>query len=624
LLAVSFLVVTYYALHQGSYSLIDRQQIAVFVWVAIGLAAICGVLPAVKPPRVLLIPLIAILAYAAWTLLSLTWTESAERTFAEFARIVGYLGVLVLVWIGIGRTTWRLIAAGLISAGVLVCFLTLLSRLWPAMFPSDTVAINLKTTRINYPFGYWNAVGCWSAMTVTLCLAYAGHARSAIVRGLALAAVPICAAGLYLAVSRAGFGGAAVGVLALVVLSRNRWLTFIQAVLAAIASGALMVVINRHQEIALGKGTEGAWSVAAMAAIAAFALFLVAFLGRRSELGAKLRMKPERGRPLAIAAIGFVVVALIAAVAISGGKAYDEFSGKTAGVDPASTSTDRLAQLNGNRHNLWDSAYRAFKSEPVHGIGPGTFEFWWSRDGVNGEFVRDVHNIYLEALAETGIVGLLLLLTFFVGLLWAALAARRYLTESDREGVGIHAGLTAVFAVFIVQAAADWMWESTAITVFALGAIAVASSASSGPRERRQGDATKSVGILVASALAVIVMLPGLSNQRQIAKSQAAFRAGDKQLSLAAADDAISAESWSATAYSQRALALEAAGNLAAARDAIERAEELEPYNWRWPIVASQIYVKLGDADAATKAFARARELRQFSPIFGKESPQIR
>lgn len=597
---------------------------AVFVWVAIGLAAIFGVLPAVKPPRVLLVPLVAILAFAAWMLLSLTWTESAERTFAEFARIVGYLGVLILVWIGVGRTTWRLVAAGLLTAGVLVCFLTLLSRLWPAIFPSDTVAINLKTTRINYPFGYWNAVGCWSAMTVTLCLAYAGHARSAVVRGLSLAAVPICAAGLFLAVSRAGFGGAIFGALIVVIFAQNRWLTFFQTLLAVGGSAALMRSIDLHQEIALGRGTAGASSVAAVAIIVGVLLFAVGFIGRQTALDTRLRMKPELGRPLGILGVVLAVLVLVAGVATVGGRAYDEFRGKSVVVVTSKGSTDRLAQLNGNRHNLWDSAWSAFESQPLHGIGPGTFEFWWGRGGVNSEFVRDVHNIYLEALAETGIVGLLLLLAFFGGLLWSSWWVRRSLVDRRSDAIGIHAGLVAVFLVFMLQAAADWMWESTAIAVFALTAVALATSAASESRQRDEATATRSVGLLVIAALAVILMLPGLSNQRQIEKSQAAFRSGNYGEAATAADKAIQAQSWSATAYAQKALALEAAGELEAASTAIGLAQAKEPFNWRWPLVASGIFVKLGDSEAAATAFKRAQELRRYSPLFGQKAVPIR
>lgn len=611
LLASSSFVIAYFALHHGSYSLIDRQQMAVFVWVAIGVAAVAGVLPAVKPPRVLLIPLLAILALAAWTLLSMSWTESGERTFAEFARIVGYLGVLVLVWIGVGRATWRLVAAGLLSAGVLVCLLVMLSRLWPALFPSDTVAQNLKTTRINYPFGYWNAVGCWCAMTITLCLAYAGHARSALVRGLALGVVPMCSAGLYMAVSRAGFGGVVLGALVVVVLSHYRWLTFIQTVLAAAGSAAVMVTLHAHQQIATGAGTAGARDVVLATVLAGGALFLTAFFCRRFEIDELLKMPPDIGRPLARAGALAGVLAAVALAVAFGGRAYDEFTAKQV-VDVSTASSDRLAQLNGNRHNLWTSAWHAFEQHPLTGIGPGTFEFWWSRDGVNGEFVRDVHNIYLEALAELGAPGLILLLAFFCGLLWTAWAARRGISGPER---GIQAGLIAVFAGFLFQAGFDWMWESTAVAVLALAAVAVAGASGSETRTEPAG-ASKPLAIAVASALAVIVMLAGLANARQIERSQAAFRAGDNAAAVRHADDAIDAERWSATAFSQRALALEAMDDDAAALAAIKVAEAKEPYNWRWPLVAAKIYVKLGDPEGAAASVRRARELRPFLPIF--------
>ncbi len=595
---------------------------AVFVWVGVGVAAICGVLPAVKLPRVLLVPLIAILGLAAWTLVSLAWTESAERTFAEFARIVGYLGVVILIWLGVGRSTWRLVAAGLLTAGVLVCFLTMLSRFWPALFPSDTVAINLKTTRINYPFGYWNAVGSWSAMTITLCLAYAAHARSGIVRGLALAAVPMCSIGLYLALSRAGFGGVLIGIIVLLVLAEWRWLTFIQTLLAAVGSLVVILALQGHRELVEGTGSGGAWSVALVLTLVGGVLAAFAAVGRSKRFGQRLKMHPISGRRFSIAVVSVAVVAIAFLVAAWGGSAYDEFTGGDTGAIATNDET-RLLQLNGNRNNLWASAWRAFEANPIGGIGAGTFEFWWSRDGTNGEFVRDVHNIYLEALAEQGVVGLVLLLAVFLGLLLAAWRARSPLMERDRGAVGVQAGLIAVFAGFMFQAGVDWMWESTAVAVFALVAVAIASVVSSEPRDAPAG-ATRSVGLLLLSLLAVITMFAGLSNARQIEKSQNAFRAADYKNSLAAADDAIRAESWSATAYGQRALALLKLGELGQAQAAIDLAEQKEPTNWRWPLITLQIAIADGDPIGAVEARRRALKLRRFSKSLGERSPGVR
>lgn len=622
LLAVSFLALTYYALHHGAYSLIDRQQAAVFVWVAVGVAAVCGLLPAVRPDRTLLIPLAAIVGLAAWTLLALAWTESAERTFNEFARIVGYLGVLVLIWLGVGRRTWRLVSAGILAAGALVCCLIVASRLWPGLFPPDTVAANFHTTRINYPFGYWNAVGCWCAMTLTLSLAYASHARSGLVRAAALAVVPVCVVGLYLALSRAGFGGALVGATLVVLLARWRWLTFLQTVLAAAAGMAAIMVVRSQPAIAGATGSQGAGRVAAVLVGLGVLLGAFAWTSGRLSLGPRLRMDERLGRRLGLAAaLAAALVALVAAVSF-GGKAYDQFTGKnvaTVSQDPSA----RLAQLSGNRHNIWDSAFAAFEHRPLLGTGPGTFEFWWSRNGTNREFVRDAHNIYLEALAETGVIGFLLLIAFFAGLLLAAWSARRKMIARGSSGTGIHAGLIAAFVVFAFQSSVDWMWESTAVAVFALAAIAVAGAAASRTRKEPLG-ATRPLLLAVASALAVIVMLSGLAAERQIQKSQTAFRAGDNREALAHANDAINAQGWSATAWSQRALVLEEMGRPQAALASIRAAEAKEPYNWRWPLVESKLLVALGEPTAAAEALRRTERLRPYLGIFGRESPELR
>ena len=64
LLATTASVLTYYALHHGSYSLIDRQTMGILAWVAVGAGAAFGVLPAVRPSRVALVPILALAGLA--------------------------------------------------------------------------------------------------------------------------------------------------------------------------------------------------------------------------------------------------------------------------------------------------------------------------------------------------------------------------------------------------------------------------------------------------------------------------------------------------------------------------------------------------------------------------------
>lgn len=607
--AVTFGFLTYYALHHGSYSLIDRQTNAVILWVMIGAGAAFGIFPAVRQPRVAWLPFFALLAMAVWTLIALSWTESAERTVNEFARILGYLGVVGLVLLTVGRRSWRMAAAGLLTAGVLVCCLTLLSRLWPSIFPVDTVSENFGTSRISYPFGYWNAVGCWASMTIAMCVAYAAHARSWVVRALALGAVPVCACVLYLTLSRAGVGGLVIGVVVSILLGKNRWLAAGQTAIAAAVSLAAVLMLRGQSELVDATGTGGAWTVIFVVASAAIVLGAVAAAGHQLDLGKRLRMSRGLGRTLGVAGAAVALMAGVFLLASYGGQVWDEFKGTTE-LTQAATDDGRLGDLSGNRYNIYASSVEAFESAKLGGRGPGTFEFWWSRNGTNAEFVRDTHSIYLEALAETGTVGLALLLLFFGAALTAALIARRNLLRRPSSDLGVQAGLIAVFAVFLLQAGVDWMWESTAVAVLALLAITMATCVSGSTRSRVQS-ASLSVGMVVTAVVAVILLLPGLSAERQIEKSQVAFRDGDLSAAVRFAKRAAVSESWSANAHAQLALVHLANGDLEDALTSIAICQKLEPFNWRWPLVGTRIAVAAGDPASAARSYRRAQALRK-------------
>src|SRR4051812_50123792 len=83
---------TWLALHGGGYDLVIRQQTALVVWWVIAAGFAFGVLPRGRPDRGLIIAGAALAGLILWTLLSLTWTESSERTWAEISRLIGYAG----------------------------------------------------------------------------------------------------------------------------------------------------------------------------------------------------------------------------------------------------------------------------------------------------------------------------------------------------------------------------------------------------------------------------------------------------------------------------------------------------------------------------------------------------
>src|SRR5215212_1601603 len=131
-------VIVYLALRNGGYDAIPREQVGVAVWwiVLIGVAA--GVFQPLRAGRPLLLILVPLALYAAWTVASFAWTDSAERTGVEVARVVTYLGFAALAagLAASGRS--RQMANGVFTGCIGIALLAVLSRLHPTWFPEVT------------------------------------------------------------------------------------------------------------------------------------------------------------------------------------------------------------------------------------------------------------------------------------------------------------------------------------------------------------------------------------------------------------------------------------------------------------------------------------------------------
>jgi O-antigen ligase len=133
------------------------------------------------------------------------------------------------------------------------------------------------------------------------------------------------------------------------------------------------------------------------------------------------------------------------------------------------------------RTEVWTVAWRMTEAHPIAGVGlnnfgtdagdyvlaPGSLK----RVRLLVDHPTVVHNIYLQLLAETGIVGLLLFLTVATGCLRAAwLAGRRFSARADPIGETLAcavlvAGISILAAGFFISAGVDTrMW-----ILFALG-----------------------------------------------------------------------------------------------------------------------------------------------------------
>jgi O-antigen ligase len=261
-----------------------------------------------------------------------------------------------------------------------------------------------------------------------------------------------------------------------------------------------------------------------------------------------------------------------------------------------------------------------FKEEPVHGEGAGSYEAWWAQHGELSFFVRDAHSLYVEALGELGIVGLVLLLGFFVTSV--AVGATRLMAEDEEQRAAV-AALLAVAAGYLLEAGIDWMWELTAVSVVAMVALGLLTGPSTLPPapfavERTRRPLVGVLAVIVALALIVAEGVPVLATM-SIRHSQDAAAANDSKKAL---DDALAAKSiqpWAASPYLQIALVREQAGQLPEAHAAIAQAIDRDPVDWRLWLVKARLETKSGLIEQARESLARARELNPRSPLLSAE-----
>lgn len=476
---IPFALIVYLGWRRGGFEEQIRGPIGTLLWVLVAGGLASWALPRARISRLAWIGLGLLVAFAAWTTLAIGWTSSSGRSVTEAARVATYAGAFAAALLIGGRERLRTIAGAVAAGCAVIAAVALLSRLHPAWFPEDLDVQRLigAETRLRYPVGYWNALAGLVAIGIPLMAWAATAARSLALRGLAAAVIPMMALTIYFTYSRAGAITAVVGLLVYVALSRRR--LELLPPLAAIGALSAVVVWQGSRRDALGdalgdslahsQGNEMIVIVIVAGAIAAIAVAGLASAQRR-ELVPRMPEVPRRATLIALAATAAVL--LVGFVAAGGvGSVSDRFDSFK---EPASPGTDsaRLTSAGGNgRWQYWSAAVDAFESEPVRGIGPGTYEFWWNEHRDVPGVIKDAHSLYVETLAELGVVGLLLLASFVVLVL--VTGARRALAAAGERRAAL-AALSGAALTFALGAGVDWLWEFGALVIaFMLIAAAI-------------------------------------------------------------------------------------------------------------------------------------------------------
>jgi tetratricopeptide (TPR) repeat protein len=643
------LLILYLAFAGGGFDPIVYGRVGVGLWWLLLLAAAFGGAGLKPIPTAGLLAVGLLTAFATWTGLSMIWSESADRSAQELARASTYLGALVGALLLRSLIGMRLLLGAVAAAIGVIAAAAVLSRLQPSLIGDNETAtlVGAAVARLNYPVNSWNGLAGLIAIGAPLLVFFGAHARQPAVRSLACAALPILALGLFLTLSRGGSIALATGLIAMLALHpvRRRLLPPLVAGLAG--GGALIAATQSRQALSDGLSTPEALAqgdtvtLIAIAVCAAAALTPAivgrlasrASLARAPRLGARARLTT-----VGVAIVAAVVLALAAGLPAEAEQRWEEF--KDPGV---LRSSERLESASGNgRYQWWGAALDANATAPLVGIGAGTFEFWWSREGSLASQVVDAHSLYLESLAELGLIGGLLIVGLVGGVL--VLIAVRALGAGAPRG-GALATAAGGGVAFAIAATSDWVWELPVVPISfllivgaALGARKPAAAPTPDPRRSR-------LALGGLSLLGALVILPPLLGADAIRSSQEDVNRGDVDNALSAANRAADVEPYSGPAELQRALVLELQGReraeaategrtysgpgqrdealrrelrreLRPAAAAAREATRKEPTNWENWFTLSRIEVFRGRPQAAEASFLRARELNPSSALF--------
>jgi O-antigen ligase len=522
---------------------------------------------------------------AGWTLLSANWSDSVARAFAPYSRAL--LCGLLLFFFGTlpfshRRIRWMLY--GVAAAIVVICGAALIARLLPeTIFDSALVG----ETRLAYPLTYWNALGLISCVGTVLCAHLACSTRDhPIARVLGAAAVPMLVVTLYYTLSRGGIWAAPAALTIYAIVGRPRAL--LSGVIAVGPATAIaLLAANPTSSITDGYPfqmvSEGKHVALVMVGCMGGAALLRACLLPFDNWLKAFRLPSRVREPVIVCSVLAGLALAIGAVAVThapdvASTKYHEFTDRE-NTNPESRGEKRLLSARPEgRFELWDVALDAYREEPLHGTGAGTYVLHWNKDRESGTHVVNAHSLYLETLSELGIVGLILLFVAIAMILGAFVYRAR---GPDRA---MFAALLAAGLAWTVHAGVDWDWQMPAVTIwlFAFGGAALARSLRWKRRRKRNELKTTVIragGAIACLLLAVIPARVALS-QARLNSAIEAMNNNDCLAARSYANDSLSAVSQRPTPYAVMAYCDLMVGRYGSATIALQRALQRDPNNW--------------------------------------------
>ena len=555
-------------------------------------------------------------ALVVWTGITVWWSVVPDSSWESLNRGLVYLAFLVTgLLIGaavVGAP--RLVAVGLAALLAAVMVWALAGKVVPNLFPDGA-----RVARLRDPIDYWNGLALLAVMALPLGLWLAvrrEHIRPARVAGVLL--LFVAGVTLLLTYSRGGV------IVALIALGVFMWIfpQRLEALAALALAGPAAIAVAawaftepgvssdlQPYDVRLRDGLQ--FGIILVVVGAAVAVAAHQALSREERWRPRFRWQLPARRLAGGAAVALVVAVLVA----SGGNpvswARDGWDELTNPVSTTGTGPSRYGDLNLNsRWTWWEEAWTLFTDRPLGGVGAGTFAVARRPIRTNTTYAVAPHNVALQFLAETGIVGFLL---FAGAVAAAATGVVRTLRLLDERQAAAATALTLGALAYLLHALIDYDWDFLALTAPLMVVLGVLLAAGRSARPRPRSALWAATALLAVPALIFSLAAPWLSD-RDVADAYGAVERDDPRAALDDADLARSLNPLSIDPLLAAAAAYEAIGDERSALDRYVDAVDLQPRNWRSWYELGQFELAIGFRDLGISHLKRSRELDPLGP----------
>lgn len=465
-----------WAAHDGGYDADTWYWGALVLLTTFVVVLASGGLQRLRDSRIGAGALAALGLYVAWSYLSMAWAQSPGDALGGSNRALLYLlafaVLLVLPWTPRGAFTALLVFVLGVGAIGIVILIRLAS--------GDHVAQLVVDGRLAAPTGYLNATAALFTIDALAATVLAARRElPALLRGVLIA---VASAGLQLAVLAQSRGWLftlpLIAVVSIAVVP-DRFRVLVAATIPVAATLAALRLLLHVYSTASASGpalshaaTRAGQAALLICGVAVLAGALTAWAESRFGFP-PISRKRRRAVAAAVSTLALAGVCLGATTATHG-HPLQFISRQWRGFShPQSVATgSHFSDVGSGRYDIWRASLGALGGHPVGGLGQDNFADYYVKHRHTTEEPNWTHSLELRLLAHTGLVGSALFAAFLIA---ASAGARRVLRRRPPSFGRAVGGVSLLpLVVWLIHGSVDWFWEMPALTVPALGFLAIA------------------------------------------------------------------------------------------------------------------------------------------------------